>query len=294
MRKFKKIGLIGDSGGFAAGAYQVGDLMAIEARDLVDSVIYVQGSSISAINFLKWIEQGGQASPLKEIWVDDIEGHRRGKGFIFDYRGIVKRLRSSAILSDKGLRSLLRNIDYQTVVNNSDIQFDVVTKDENAACQKIFSTRDKKVRENPRILKKIVLASVSIEGVFPPVRIGNRYYSDEGKFSIGAALDAGCKTIFVFLNKPLRPKKPWKETWINRIFLSNQYNSYQLKQQEIAQYKNKLKDRLVVFQVRNPVKTLSTHSFRKPSKSGSKRGSISRGIDIKYQESLEILDSMLK
>lgn len=292
MRKFKKIGLVGDSGGFAMGAYHVGDLLAIEARDLVDSVIYAQGSSVSAINFLKWIEQGMKATQLKEIWVNDIEAHRRGKAFIFDHRGIVKRLRSSAILSDKGIRFLLRNIDYQAVVS-SGIQFDVVVKDEKADCQKIFSTRDKKVQEDPDILKKVVLASASIPGVFPPVRIGNRYYSDEGKFSIKAALDAGCKTIFVFLNKPIILKTPWEEMWLNRIFLSNQYNSHKLKHHEIAQYKDKLKDRLIVFQVRNPVKTLSAHSFRKPSKSGTKIGSISQGIDLAYQESLEILDNVL-
>lgn len=50
----------------------------------------------------------------------------------------------------------------------------------------------------PATLREAVLASTAIPGLFPPVRIGDRYYVDGGiasATSLDVAADAGCETI---------------------------------------------------------------------------------------------------
>ena len=74
---------------------------------------------------------------------------------------------------------------------------------ENNYCHKIFSNVQQEIHQDPTIFKEAILASTSIPGFFPPVLIGNPYYSDGFSFLIKPAFDAGCKTVFLFLNEPV-------------------------------------------------------------------------------------------
>ena len=237
------------------------------------------------------MKQGWQVEKLKLEWLD-IENGKRGPSEIFNFSTFNYALSwvrgSNHLLGGSGLRKLCKSIDFQKVVENRDIQFDVRTFDEDAYCEdendlkrhhKIFSNRQKEIQEDPSILKKAVLASASIPGFFEPVCINGRWYSDAFTFSIKSVLDAGCKTVFVFLNEPLHPKrKTYIEHWLNRTQLQQRRYTHIENKKEIARYR----ENVIVFQIDQPVPGLSSIDFKK--------GSITEAMKIAFDRGLEILE----
>lgn len=290
--KIKKLGLIYDSGAFIAGPCEVGFTKAVLCKDLWGDVIYIEGVSVGALNPSVLLEQNGDPSKMEDVWLNTIEANKKGSSFIFDFsvKSITKRMFKPAIVSDSGIKFLCRNLNWEAIVN-SDKQFDVVVYDQKKHCRKIYSNQDREVQNNPDILRKAVEASTKIRGVFRPTSINNNHYSDGGLFSIKAALDAGCKTIFLFLNKRPAHENKWDEIWFRQLLEGQSENLWEAKKEIIELYKAILKKRLVIFQVRENIPGLSSMSFDKP-KDKSKKGPISQAIEMSYQQGLRILDKI--
>lgn len=292
MKIKKPIGIIFDSGAFTAGACEVGYAKAVFDKNLWPYITYIQGVSVGSLNKSVLAEQDGDPSDMESVWTEVIEHNKKGSSFIFDFspQKIVKRLRKPWIASNSGIKALCRMMDWEKIVN-SDKKLDVVVYDLENRCRKIVSNHDQVIQDNPDLFRKYVLASASIRGIFRPVSIEGHHYSDGCLFSIDAALKSGCKTIFLFLNMKPEYGETWNDIWLKQLLEGNRENSWEAKKEIISAYKLILKERLVIFQVKEPVPNLTSTNFKKP-KSKDDQGPISQAIEMAYQEGIRVLDNI--
>lgn len=106
-----------------------------------------------------------------------------------------------SILSSKPLEELMRRLDYKKIID-SPVEFEVICTHHETGRRRVFSNR--KIKD-PEIMFRAIMASASIDGVFPPVEIEGEYYSDgasSDSLPIVNALDHRCKTIFVVCLHP--------------------------------------------------------------------------------------------
>jgi len=196
---------------------------------------FVQGVSVGTLSAAKLIECNWDIKQLEEIWLNI---QKIGPSSVFDrmenYR--MALLRSSRFSNKKIYESLIKQIDFNAVVNNcnnSSIEYQLVTMNETRDDIALFSTKDEAIKNNPSLLEKATLAAVGLYGVLPPVFISNEWYYDGMTFELFEALKRGCDTIFIFSNTPINDARKkyfnfgelafWKQplvgfqTAINRI-----------------------------------------------------------------------------
>lgn len=220
------IGFVDDGGG-CTGVINVGHKKAARAAG-IKTPICEQGISVGALN--------GSTEDVDELidlwrWVE-----RHGPGVIFPWWEPPLRFlfRKNSLYSDRGLKRLLDFIDFNKLVR-SPRRFDVVAFNENTQKQVIFSTSDSEVQSCPEMMRPRIKSSASLEGVLPPVEINGEWYSDGSAFMLKPMIQAGCRTIFIFLNdvaghSPVGPQSSARE----RLFAGFTQGHMLLNEREIG------------------------------------------------------------
>lgn len=220
-----KVGIIFNGGGFA-GAFSVGYIKALWEAGIRPT--HIQGVSVGALNAAKLIESGS-ADELERIWL----GIEKAKASsIFNWKDIPGNIvrRSDSLHNSKGLLNIFQDIDICKIIN-SPIELQIVVHNESTDEREVFSSHDPKFKENPKLLKEIILASASIPGMLPLIKIGGQEYSDGIYFSLESMIATGCDTIFLLLNEQSEKNKRWDQRlFIMRNFLYEEVISFRIRE----------------------------------------------------------------
>jgi NTE family protein len=189
-----KVGIIFNGGGFT-GAFSVGYIKALWEYGIRPE--HIQGVSVGALNAAKLLELEN-TKELEKIWLD-IEKAKASN--IFNWKDIPGNIvrRSDSLYKNKGLLDIIQKINIEKIIN-SPIKLQIVVCNESNGEKEIFCSHDQMFKEDPKLLKEVILASASIPGILPLVKIGDQQYSDGIYFSLESMIETGCDTIFLFLN----------------------------------------------------------------------------------------------
>ena len=221
-----KVGFVFNGGGFT-GAFSVGYIKALWEYGIKPK--HIQGVSVGALNASKTIVSTPEE--LERVWLSDIEKAKASTVFNWkDIPGNVMR-RSSSLYNNKGLTDIIQKIDMIKIIN-SPINLQIVVCNESTGEREVFSSHDPRFKKDPGILKQIILASASIPGILPPVKIGEQQYSDGIYFSLESMIETGCDTIFLSLNDQFTEEsKRWDERLFGmRNFLYEEVVSFRIQE----------------------------------------------------------------
>lgn len=218
LRSLGKIGIIFDGGGFKQVA-QVGSVRSFVEHGIKPQ--YVQVVSVGAANGSKMVEGGFTKEAVDETEKRWMLICRKGPSYIcrkLDMMGAFWH--PNSIFKDKGLRSLLENLDVRKIIA-SPIEFQVATC--NRSRQNIytlFSNHDERFAKNPEVFRDVLRAAMSIPAVFPQVNIFGEFHGDGLTHSIASAIKAGCDTIFVLtINHGSSVANPENEEWWHQLMV---------------------------------------------------------------------------
>ena len=174
------------SGGANLGAAQVGMLAALRESGVRPDVVV--GTSVGALNGA-WVAAEAPLGELGDLW----RSLRRGQVFPADpLRGLLGFAgRSNHLVSDRGLRRLLRDHLRFERLEDAPVPFHVLATD-------VLSGLGVLLSEGQAL--EAILASAAIPGVLPPVRIDGRSYLDGGVVDntpISHAIGLGADTVWV-------------------------------------------------------------------------------------------------
>lgn len=174
------------SGGANLGATQVGMLAALQEADVHPD--FVIGTSVGALNGA-WVASQGDLGELGDLW----RSLRRAT--LFPARPVGGLLGfvgwRDHLVSDSGLRRLLRDRLSFERLEQALIPFHVVATD-------VLTGEGVLLSRGPA--QDAILASASIPGVLPTVRIDGRAFMDGGVVNntpISHAVDLGADTVWV-------------------------------------------------------------------------------------------------
>lgn len=177
------------SGGASLGAVQVGMVRALSAAGIEPSVVV--GSSVGALNaaWLATHERAAAVDGLEALW------RSLGRRDVFPFqplRGLAGFVGHRPSLLDAGaLRRLVRTHLPIGRLEEARIPLGVVVTD-------VLTGRDVALWEGPAV--DALVASAAIPGVFPPVRIGERWWFDGGVSNntpISHAVGSGAERVWV-------------------------------------------------------------------------------------------------
>lgn len=234
MRNLGKIGMIFNGGGFA-GAYSVGFAKALLAKGIKPD--FVQGISVGAISAAKLVGNNWNVGELEKKWK---EVERLGPKSIFDrnWSGLLKHFNEPYLFTNEGAaKILISDLDMKAIAD-SPVKFQVVTFNEKKMKHQIFSNCDSGLRQDPKMMKQVMLAAIALQGFLPPVMINGEWHSDGGTPFIGQAIKAKCDTIFILCNTQLCHgfyADTNKVKWYRRIMLNTQFASDLLEIRDIRQ-----------------------------------------------------------
>ncbi len=223
-----KVGIIFNGGGFA-GAFSVGYIKALWEKGVRPE--HLQGISVGALNASKLLECDG-AKELEQIWLD-IEQARASS--VFNWKDLPQNLwnwkKSPALFNAKGLWDIICKINVEKIIK-SPVELQIITCNETWGEKEVFSTKDERFLKNPELLKKVILASASIPGVLPRVKIEEEWHSDGIYFSLEPMIATGCDTIFLFLNDQyMEANQRWDQRLFNmKNFLYEEVVSFRIKE----------------------------------------------------------------
>jgi predicted acylesterase/phospholipase RssA len=240
---------------------------------------FVQGVSVGALNAAIFIQERCNAYFMEHIWKEVVE--KNGPRMIFNKSRLVKDPYYGRIcLGNGGIKKLIDYIDCGKIVNNLKTELEIVVFNEFTRKREFFSTRDEKIRENPKLLKAILLASASIAEIFPTVLIEGAPYSDGELFSVERAIEKNCDKVFVFLNDPL--DHSFKERTLHWRFAHAKHNLYDIHvARAIELYGGREAD---FFREEKRVPTLYSDHFLK--------GDITKAIEKSFKTGQEILERL--
>jgi len=219
-----KVGIIFNGGGFL-GAFSVGYIKALWEYGI--RPVHIQGVSVGALNAAK-IMDTGSSEDLEKIWLD-IE--RAKASTVFNWKDIPGNIRSSSLYNNRGLLDIIQKINLSKIID-SPTELQIVVCNESKGEKEVFSSHDPRFKKDPGLLKQIILASASIPGILPPVKIGDQQYSDGIYFSLESMIETGCDTIFLFLNDQfMEESKRWDQRLFGmRNFLYEEVISFRIKE----------------------------------------------------------------
>lgn len=219
-----KVGMILNGGGFT-GAYGVGFVKALAAKGIKPA--FVQSVSVGVFSGGDLIGTNWDVDALERKWK---ETEQLGSKKIFGHSltGFLKNFRGPNLFSNEGAsKHLVEKLDLEAIAA-SPIEFQIVTYNENKLRHHIFSNRDPSLRQNPKLLKELMLAAIGLQGFLPPVMINGEWHSDGGTFVLGEAIKAECDTIFILSNNRLchntcadTGRLPWYLRLILRVEFAN-------------------------------------------------------------------------
>ncbi len=213
-----KVGMILNGGGFT-GAYGVGFVKALAAKGIKPS--FVQSVSVGVFSGGNLVGSNWDVDALEKKWK---ETEQLGSKKIFgpSWTGFLKNFRGPNLFSNDGAsKFLVDTLDLEAIVA-SPIKFQVVTYNEKKLRHHIFSNHDPNIRQNPKLMKQLMLAAIGLQGFLPPVMINGEWHSDGGTFVLGEAIKAECDTIFILSNSRLcynTCTDTGRLPWYNRIVL---------------------------------------------------------------------------
>ena len=219
-----KVGIIFNGGGFT-GAYGVGFIKALAAKGI--KPVFVQSVSVGVFSGGDLIGTNWDVDALENKWK---ETERLGSKNIFSrsWTGFLKKFRGPNLYSNDGAsKFLVDSLDMEAIVA-SPIEFQVVTYNEKKLRHRIFSNHDPLFRQNPKLMKQVMLAAIGLQGFLPPVMINGEWHSDGGTFVLGEAIKAKCDTIFILSNSRLcyntcidTGRLPWYLRLVLRVEFAN-------------------------------------------------------------------------
>ncbi len=163
-----RIGIILPSGGCKC-AFQAGVLKAIEKLIPAEHIHYLQGVSGGILNGAKFISDDSKADGLIELWK---EVEEMGVGRLFDLCTVVLN-QIGKNKPNTRVEELLSKLDIVKILN-SHTHLDIVVRNLETNEAEVFSSRNFRTLHSDRNhLTKLILASASIPGMMPPVRITN-------------------------------------------------------------------------------------------------------------------------
>lgn len=192
-------------GGGLLGAHEVGMLAALAERGIEPDVVL--GTSIGAVNGAFYAADPGPAAAerLRDLW--------RGAEPLWS-RSALRRLttlaRTRTYLQPFGeVRDRLAQVLPVQRVEDLAVRFQCVAASIERAAEHWFT-------EGP--LAEVVLASCSVPGVLPPVRIGDEHFIDGGivnSIPVSRAVELGARTVYVLqvgrVEQSLKPPRwPWE------------------------------------------------------------------------------------
>ena len=221
-----KVGIIFNGGGFT-GAFSVGYIKALWEYGIRPA--HIQGVSVGALNAAT-IMNSESSEYLEKGWLD-IEKAKASA--IFNWKDIPGNImrKSSSLYGSKGLMDIIQRIDVNKIID-SPTELQIVVCNESKGEKEVFSSHDPIFKKDSGLLKQIILASASIPGILPVVKIGGQQYSDGIYFSLEAMIQTGCDTIFLFLNDQFAEEsKRWDQRLFSmRNFLYEEVISFRIKE----------------------------------------------------------------
>lgn len=307
-----RIALVLPGGGYR-GAKQVGPAKELFARK---EPAIIQGVSVGALN----------AAGLVEIGPDGIEQRWRmvekgGPSTIFNWRSAPFHVFTPALFSTRGLDDLVNKMDILRILE-SPIELQVVTRNESTQERVIFSNRDRRVLDNPDIMRRAIKASASLPGFFPAVEIEGQWYSDGYYFDLERL--AECSTVFIVFNEDSGPTRDLHNmSCFKRMFvgygeilddmITEQIQNFLDRHKEFTQVKfdsdiNPLRKvtnwliqqakktvgiggQLIAMSLSQPIPTLELDTFRQPSKANPE-GDISKAMRLSREQAKILLDQI--
>lgn len=225
-------------GGGAKGAVQIGQLQALIENNIIPD--YIIGISVGALNGAKIIESVNKNTKdeflkaieeLKKIW-EHITS--RSKILYLNNPIQIARRKTVSLFNPSPLTKLVENLNAEQIVK-SNIRFDVIVSKITSVKEIVFSNREggnKLTKEN---CAKVILASSSIPGLFPPVEINGEFYFD-GAMTAPLPVFLPAKndydSVFIlstdFPPNKNRPKSEIKN-WIDGLAIGNEISRDKLK-----------------------------------------------------------------
>ena len=188
-RRRDKVGFV-FSGGGPLGALQVGAVQALLEANVVPGLTV--GTSVGALNatFLGFNPTISGAENLLRIWQHLDEGDLFPGG---RFRASWARFltKGNRVFENSGMKRLVESRLGTANFEDGQIPIGVIATDLDTGDEKLFTTGP---------ITPALLASTSMPGVFPPVEIDGRLYTDGGvanNVPIGPAVTMGAKTIYV-------------------------------------------------------------------------------------------------
>ncbi|MFL5831156.1 MAG: patatin-like phospholipase family protein [Solirubrobacteraceae bacterium] len=192
-------------GGGLLGAHEVGMLAALAERGIEPDVVL--GTSIGAVNGAVYAGEPGRAGVerLRAMWRDS-EPLWSGSAL----QRLTTLARTRTYLQPFGeLRDRLVDVLPVERLEDLAVNFQCVAASIERAAEHWFT-------EGP--LAEVVLASCSVPGVLPPVKVGNEHFIDGGivnSIPVSRAVYLGARTIYVLqvgrAEQPLKPPRwPWE------------------------------------------------------------------------------------
>jgi NTE family protein len=194
-------------GGGILGAHEVGMLRALAASSIEPDLIL--GTSVGAINGALYAADPtiDGVNRLSRLWCEtDVSEVSAGTLL----RRITTLARSGTHMQSlEEARSRLRRVLPAERVEQLQVPFQCVAASIERAAEHWFDTG---------VLADVVLASCSVPGILPPVKIGDEHFIDGGivnSIPVARAVALGAKSIYVLqvgrLERPLQPPRwPWE------------------------------------------------------------------------------------
>jgi NTE family protein len=194
-------------GGGILGGHEVGMLRALADRGIRPDVIL--GTSVGAINgaFFAADPTGAGVERLIELWCEMNRSERSAGSML---RRVTTLARSGTHLqSFSEVRERLVSVLPVQRVEQLAVPFQCVAASIERAAEHWFDAGP---------LADVILASCSVPGILPPVRIGDEHFIDGGivnSIPVSRAVALGASKIYVLqvgrLEQPLRPPRwPWE------------------------------------------------------------------------------------
>jgi NTE family protein len=194
-------------GGGLLGGHEVGMLRALAEHSITPDVVL--GTSVGAINgaFFAADPSPAGVERLSELWRETNRSELSPGSML---RRVTTLARSGTHLqSISDIRERLVEVLPVERVEQLAVPFQCVAASIERAAEHWFDSGP---------LADVILASCSVPGILPPVKIGEEHFIDGGivnSIPVGRAVALGAKTIYVLqvgrLEQPLRPPRwPWE------------------------------------------------------------------------------------
>ncbi len=284
MHKRKKIGLALGGGG-ARGFAHLGILMALEEHGIPIDIITgtSMGAAVGAVKALG-MDLHKLYLLLSNLDLNEMLGVSEsttreiqraiGRGVVEYVRGVD--LEETTSLPERLARmyELFSLLTAKKEFSDTEIPFAVVAAD---------LTTGERVLLNEGPIYRAVAASAAVPGIFPPVRIGNRYLVDGGiidKIPTDAAIEMGAEVVIaVDAGSPLTEKRT--RTSIDVMFQSQRITSQALTELQLKESKERLNGRLVLLKPQVSMITMLTFSKLDQAVKAGKEETLARLSEIR-------------